>query len=121
MVIAAYWSEYLATHQVEDSTDRTGANTTQTNYTVITRNSNLHYHISNLAYVGPMFMGIGAFIIIIACVVVFETRDKVFELINHQRMTSLKQNLDFYDIIVENMKMREEEGLSGKSIFSVLH
>ena len=116
MVVAAYWSEYLATHQIEEST-MTGANTTHTthtNHTVITKNSNLHYHISNLAYVGPMFMGVGAFIIIIACVVVFETRDKVFELINHQRMTSLKQNVDFYDIIVENMKMREEEGLSGQ-------
>ena len=58
-------------------------------------------------------MSVGGFIFIFVCVMTCETRDKVFELMGEGKMTSLIRNPDFYDLIIETMKLKEERYNSG--------
>ena len=45
-----------------------------TTYTAV--NTNMHWHLKNLTFVGPAFMGLGSVIIVAICVMTFEARDK---------------------------------------------
>ena len=106
MCVVGYYAEYFATTE-------TVSNTSNGTDIVITKDSSMQFHIKNLTFVGPIFMGIGAFIIVVACVVVFETRDKVLDLIEEQQRTAAKKKPDFYDLIVAQMKKKEEDILRG--------
>lgn len=46
------------------------------NVTVTTMDASAHWHLKNLTYVGPAFMGLGSVIIVAICVMTFEARDK---------------------------------------------
>ena len=106
MCVVGYFAEYFATTE-------TVSNTSNGTDIVITKDSSMQFHIKNLTFVGPIFMGIGAFIIVVACVVVFETRDKVLDLMEEQQRTAAKKKPDFYDLIVAQMKKKEEDILRG--------
>ncbi len=106
MCVVGYYAEYFATTTTMQRT----VNGTEI---VISRNSSMQFHIKNLTFVGPIFMGIGAFMIVVACVVVFETRDKVLDILEEQKRTAAKRRPDFYDLIVAQMKKKEEDILRG--------
>ena len=106
MCVVGYYSEYFATSETISTT----VNGTDI---VIIKDSTMQFHIRNLTFVGPIFMGIGAFIIVVACVVVFETRDKLLDIMEEQQRTAAKKRPDFYDLIVAQMKKKEEDILRG--------
>ena len=106
MCVVGYYAEYFAT-------TKTVFNTTNGTEVFISRDTRMQFHIKNLTFVGPIFMGIGAFIIVVACVVVFETRDKVLDIMEEQKRTAAKKRPDFYDLIVAQMKKKEEDILRG--------
>ena len=106
MCVVGYYAEYFATTETVSTT----VNGTDT---VIIKDSSMQFHIKNLTFVGPIFMGIGAFIIVVACVVVFETRDKLLDIMEEQQRTAAKKKPDFYDLIVAQMKKKEEDILRG--------
>ncbi len=68
----------------------------------------------SLALIGAVVCSIGGFILMVVCVITCETRDKVFELIDHGKMTGLQKNPDFYKLILETQKVKEEEFDSGE-------
>ena len=106
MCVVGYYAEYFATTETISTT----VNGTDI---VIIKDSSMQFHIKNLTFVGPIFMGIGAFIIVVACVVVFETRDKLLDIMEEQQRTAAKKKPDFYDLIVAQMKKKEEDILRG--------
>ena len=69
--------------------------------------STLKFHISNFMYIGPLLMGIGTFLAIVACVIVLETRDKVLDMMEAKQWKSYNKKADFYDLICLEMKEKE--------------
>ncbi len=69
MCIAAFYAEHLATYEINSPHFEN-----KTASMVKKMDKSKHFHIRNLTYIGPIFMGVGAFVMVIACVVVFETR-----------------------------------------------
>ena len=65
--------------------------------------------LKSLCYFGPPAMAIGAFIIILSCVVVCETRDKVLDLGKDQRQEVMRSRPDFYDLILREIRRRGED------------
>lgn len=104
MCSVGYYADHFGTTFIDNGTD------------VIVGSKDNHkiHHISNLTYVGPIFMGLGVFIVVVACVVVFETRDKIIQdaLSNHSSTKPRKP--DFYDKIIDEFKkpgdVRSKEG-----------
>ena len=58
-------------------------------------------------YIGPLLMGIGTFLAIVACVIVLETRDKVLDMMEAKQWKSYNKKADFYDLICLEMKEKE--------------
>ena len=83
-------------------------------------NSALKFHISNFRYIGPLFMGLGTFLAIVACVIVLETRDKVLEMMEEKQWKKYKKKADFYDLIVLEMKRKEIAACKGKIYKNIL-
>ncbi len=69
MCIAAFYAEHLSTYEIHNPQPQ---NKTTSRVPKLDKSKN--FHIRNLTYIGPIFMGVGAFIMVIACVIVFETR-----------------------------------------------
>ncbi|GAV06115.1 hypothetical protein RvY_16147 [Ramazzottius varieornatus] len=65
MAVIGFYAPDLSSHEYSLS-----------NMTYHERNLDLHYHLKNLTYVGPAFMGLGCVIIVAICVMTFEARDK---------------------------------------------
>ena len=62
-----------------------------------------------MAYIGPVFMGVGCFVIVVACVVVCETRDRMIKLMEERdkekrakKARVIKPN--FYDLIIGQVR-----------------
>ncbi|WKX90692.1 hypothetical protein Q1695_009498 [Nippostrongylus brasiliensis] len=53
----------------------------------------VQYQLKSMQYLGPILMGIGSFILIIACVVTLESRDKHAQIITEESMTMKKRRL----------------------------
>ncbi|CAI5437483.1 unnamed protein product [Caenorhabditis angaria] len=51
---------------------------------VITHDKFIQYQLKSMQYLGPILMGIGSFILIIACVVTLESRDKHAQIITEE-------------------------------------
>ncbi len=100
MSFMGYYAEVFATSFRSVTT----YNETMEAYVV---NQSLKYHISNFRFAGPLFMGVGTFLSIIACVVVLETRDKVLEMMEDRQWKNYKKRPNFYDLIVVEMKNKE--------------
>ncbi len=66
------------------------------------------HSLSYLIYVGPITMGFGCITIVIACVVVCETRDKMLRIMaeNKRRGRKTRTKPDFYDLVIKNFKRR---------------
>ncbi len=110
LVVLGFLAQFISDPELP--LDETSHVTTQTtsNYThaVIQNDVDMKMHLKNLAYFGAMVMAVGGFILIFVCVIVFETRDKVFELMAHKRITTLKKSPNFYELIIESLKLQEE-------------
>ena len=74
----------------------------------------------SLALVRAVICSIGGFMLMVVCVITCETRDKVFELMDRGKITGLQKNPDFYKLILETQKMKEDEFDSGQLIFCSL-
>ncbi len=61
-------------------------------------------HMNNLTIVGPVLMGFGCFVVVVACVVVCEARDKVVAKLAEEERLQEKKTPDVYDKIVKKMK-----------------
>lgn len=107
MSFMGFYAEYFAT---SIRTNQTAENGTE-QYLHI--DSTLQYHISNFRYIGPLFMGVGTFLSIVACVIVLETRDKVLEMMEEKQWKAYKKKVDFYDLIVLEMKRKEIAAFTG--------
>ena len=108
MCVVGYFSS-------EDSTrkDRGGANDTAAWNSTETGDS----HLGGLTFVGPVFMGFGCFIIVVACVVVCETRDKMLKLITEAEKKKQKVTTkpDFYDLVIKQFKNKHRVALRRSS------
>ena len=107
MVITAYFAKFLYPKEVIK---------VQNNQTdsAIVNNFSFVLHLKSFSYIGPPFMAVGAFIMILTCVVVCETRDKVLDLMHGQRRSDMKKRPDFYELIMMEIKQREEDTLKGE-------
>ena len=85
------------------------SNNTQNHTDVFISDPKLQGILKSLCYFGPPIMAIGAFVIILSCVVVCETRDKVLDLVKDQRQEIMKTRPDFYDLIQREIRRREED------------
>jgi hypothetical protein len=65
MAVMGFYAPELSSHEVVLG-----------NSTYTSVNTNAHWHLKNLTYVGPAFMGLGSVIIVAICVMTFEARDK---------------------------------------------
>ena len=71
--------------------------------------------IQNISYYfGPAVMAIGAFAIIFSCVLVCETRDNVLNLEEDERQTVMKTGPDFYELILGEMRRKEDRLRRGR-------
>ncbi len=104
MSFMGYYAEYFAT-----STSKNPNRSFNETDEIVHVNTALRFHISNLRYIGPLFMGIGSFLTIVACVIVFETRDKVIQMMEGSQWKAYKKEnrVDFYDLIVLEMKRKQ--------------
>ncbi|GMT29145.1 hypothetical protein PFISCL1PPCAC_20442, partial [Pristionchus fissidentatus] len=55
-----------------------------TTSTLITHDRIVQYHLKSMQYIGPILMGIGTFVLIIACVITLESRDKHAQIITEE-------------------------------------
>ena len=95
LVVVAYFADHFSSSVIIEHHHNT---------TVIVTNSNstLKFFLHALSYIGPIIMGIGAFLVIMIVVVVCETRDKVLDLMQKQRKgKDVKKNPDLYKLIME--------------------
>uniref|UniRef100_A0A2S2Q110 Transmembrane protein n=1 Tax=Sipha flava TaxID=143950 RepID=A0A2S2Q110_9HEMI len=80
MAIIGYYAEQLSSDDIVSKTDirnsSTSIRTTKTN-----KKSS---HIYKLSYAGPIVMGIGGFIVVAACVMTFEARDRAAKFMSSQ-------------------------------------
>ncbi|CAJ0595026.1 unnamed protein product [Cylicocyclus nassatus] len=53
----------------------------------------VQYQLKSMQYLGPILMGIGSFILIIACVVTLESRDKHAQVITEESMSFKRRRL----------------------------
>ena len=106
MSFMGYYAELFATSLKETTVNNITHETHQIN-------DNLKFHIGNFRFAGPLFMGIGTFLSIVACVVVLETRDKVLEMMEERQWKDYKKKPSFYELIVVEMKKREIEKYKG--------
>ena len=113
MSFMGYYAELFATSLRTTTVN----NVTHEAYQV---NGNLKFHISNFRFAGPLFMGIGTFLAIVACVVVLETRDKVLEMMEERQWKDYKKKPNFYELIVVEMKKKEIEKYKGMHLSHVL-
>ncbi|GMR54314.1 hypothetical protein PMAYCL1PPCAC_24509, partial [Pristionchus mayeri] len=51
---------------------------------LITHDRIVQYHLKSMQYIGPILMGIGTFVLIIACVITLESRDKHAQIITEE-------------------------------------
>ena len=102
MSTVGYYADHYAT-----------TNTTNgTHITASSKNRSMYYHLTNLTFVGPIFMGIGCFVIVVACVVVLETRDKMVKDLLNNLAKPVPKKHTFYDKIIHQMKHSETQALN---------
>ena len=96
MCATGYYAEFFSKAEVSNGT----------HVMEVRRDHRKIYHMSTLTILGPVLMGIGCFVIVVACVVVFETRDKIVsEVIAHSVSNASKKH-DFYDVIISKVKQQ---------------
>ncbi|XP_055346923.1 uncharacterized protein LOC129594306 [Paramacrobiotus metropolitanus] len=71
------------------------------NSTVTTVDAAMHWHLKNLTYVGPAFMGLGCVIIVAICVMTFEARDKAAKICPEDPLKPVKD--DLYVNVIKNI------------------
>ena len=66
-----------------------------------------------LVYLGPVLMGMGCFTVVVSCVVVCETRDKMVRIINENSRKNQKHTTkpDFYDLVIRQYKDKANAAL----------
>uniref|UniRef100_A0A0R3RJE3 Ion_trans_2 domain-containing protein n=1 Tax=Elaeophora elaphi TaxID=1147741 RepID=A0A0R3RJE3_9BILA len=102
MTILGYFDVYLSQEIVyngDDGTDKMSTNWTK------------RYLFKSLQYLGPIAMGIGSFILIVACVITLESRDKNTEILHSveevdpcKKTSSLQK-----DVMPKHLPMTDEE------------
>ena len=73
------------------------------------------FHFKNLVFAGPVIMGIGCFIIVVAFVVVCEERDKVIKVLEEKERKEFDKKADLYDMVIRQFKSRSTLNESGDS------
>ncbi|KAM3721451.1 Transmembrane protein [Dirofilaria immitis] len=102
MTILGYFDVYLSqetVHNGDDGTDKISTNWTK------------RYLFKSLQYLGPIAMGIGSFILIIACVITLESRDKntqIFQSVEEVDPCKKKSLLQ-RDTVQKRLPMTDEE------------
>ena len=66
-----------------------------------------------MCYIGAPLMALGAFTMILSCVVVCETREKVLDLEKSERLQVMKAGPNFYDLILKELRAKEEARRKG--------
>lgn len=80
MAIIGYYAEQLSSDDIVTKTD-SGNSSTSIRTTKTTKKSS---HIYKLSYAGPIVMGVGGFIVVAACVMTFEARDRAAKFMSNQ-------------------------------------
>ncbi|KAF0760444.1 Uncharacterized protein FWK35_00031654 [Aphis craccivora] len=80
MAIIGYYAEQLSSDDIVTKTD-SGNSSTSIRTTKSTKKSS---HIYKLSYAGPIVMGVGGFIVVAACVMTFEARDRAAKFMSNQ-------------------------------------
>lgn len=115
LVVLGFLAQFISDPELplDDTSHLTTQMTNNFTHAVIEKDVNMKMHLKNLAYFGAMVMAVGGFVLIFVCVIVFETRDKVFELMARKKITTLKKNPNFYELIIESLKLQEEDHYTG--------
>uniref|UniRef100_A0A914WU25 Uncharacterized protein n=1 Tax=Plectus sambesii TaxID=2011161 RepID=A0A914WU25_9BILA len=79
MAVIGYFDEALSTEKYFNVT-------TQTEHKII--NAAKRFQFKSLQYIGPIVMGIGSFILMIACVMTLESRDKHAQVVHEQAIVT---------------------------------
>ncbi|KAF8367557.1 hypothetical protein PRIPAC_85386 [Pristionchus pacificus] len=75
MAILGYFDKHLS-ERVQNVPNSTSL--------LITHDRIVQYHLKSMQYIGPILMGIGTFVLIIACVITLESRDKHAQIITEE-------------------------------------
>uniref|UniRef100_A0A915PWM2 Uncharacterized protein n=1 Tax=Setaria digitata TaxID=48799 RepID=A0A915PWM2_9BILA len=102
MTVLGYFDIYLSQEIVRRGDD--GVDEMSTNWTK-------RYLFKSLQYIGPVAMGIGSFILIIACVITLENRDKNTQVLHNVKEveTCKKKSLLQREIVQRRLPMTDEE------------
>ena len=107
MSVIGYYAQDMATFKTSNGT-----------HTFNQVNSNKRFHLNNLTYLGPVVMGCGCFIMVVACVVICDQRDKkirlkIEELKKKKIEKAQRKKKTAYDLVVDRLKTsdvyREDE------------
>lgn len=104
MTILGYFDKYFSEKiEVIDGTEQ------------ISHDRMIQYQLKSMQYLGPILMGIGSFILIIACVVTLESRDKHAQIITEESILQKRRRLiseeeekaEHNDVFVDDDEDRE--------------
>ena len=103
MSVVGFYSKKLSTSQANNGTHT---------YDVI--NNNKRFHVNNLTYLGPVIMGCGCFVMVVACVVVCEARDRQvrqkIEEMKKKREARRDKKTSLYDTILAHVRRTASTG-----------
>ena len=99
MCAVGYYADFFSSEELNNGTHTWTERTDHGQY----RN------IRALAYAGPIFMGCGCFIMVVACVVICETRDKMIKIMEDQEKERKAKEArvvkpNFYDLIIGQVR-----------------
>lgn len=104
MTILGYFDKYFSEKiEVIDGTEQ------------VSHDRMIQYQLKSMQYLGPILMGIGSFILIIACVVTLESRDKHAQIITEESILQKRRRLiseeeekaEHNDVFVDDDEDRE--------------
>ncbi|CAP21137.2 Protein CBG24559 [Caenorhabditis briggsae] len=82
MTVLGYFDKYFSEKtEIIDGTEQ------------VTHDRMIQYQLKSMQYLGPILMGIGSFILIIACVVTLESRDKHAQIITEESILQKRRRL----------------------------
>ena len=98
MCVVGYYADYYSSVPIRNAT-----------HSYSLRDDSAYLRLRSLTYIGPILMGTGCFIVVVACVVVCETRDKVLRARAEEdpKKRKKKKKLEAYDLILDKVKVQQ--------------
>ncbi|KAI6241231.1 hypothetical protein M3Y99_00347000 [Aphelenchoides fujianensis] len=111
MTVLGYFDRDLTTTSVFNST---------TGEEVLIVDASLRYKLTSFRYIGPVLMGIGTFLLIIACVIALESRDRHAQIIQEESTEYRKTKRELITSATKSSLLAEEAERPKELIVSVI-